>query len=314
MKRDVLSAAHIESCGVEEGRSHHFTSVGPGATPPGDAIRIVGGRVRSNVVVRTPLIRIESFQRDVSRRVQWHFKQPELALFLYREGARSLRGRMDGKPFDCAFGGNLALYPPGMEIDAEFTVTADRSDYTVVFFDRSFVSSRLPSIAAMPRLGFDCRQIAEGLDGLCGEDTHDDVFAMMAEGWAIQTFALLRRLNGDAPIHSKGGLTKPNLKRVTEYIEDNLGRTIGLSELALLAGLSTRHFIRAFSESVGATPHKYVVARRIERAKHMLVTGKSSLTEIGLAVGFSHSQHFTTKFKQTTGMSPSRFRAAQMSH
>ncbi|MGM4907260.1 helix-turn-helix domain-containing protein [Tardiphaga sp. 866_E4_N2_1] len=278
----------------------------------GEFIRIVGGRVLSNTVVRTPVIRIESFRRDVSKQVQWHFKQPELALFFYRRGARKLRGKMDGKSFDQQLAGNLAVYPAGLEIDGEFTVTSARSDYTVVFFDQTFISERLPSFAAAPRLGFDNPAIAFGLEELCSEPHHDDdVYAMMAEGWATQTLAVLKRMSGTkTPLGNRGGLTHCNLKRISEFVEENLGRSIGLMEMASLVGLSTRHFIRAFSESTGDTPHQYVIGRRIERAKYLLISEKCSLTEVGLAVGFSHSQHFTTKFKQHTGLCPSGFRAA----
>lgn len=277
----------------------------------GEFIRIVGGRVLSNTVVRTPVIRIESFRRDVSKRVQWHFKQPELALFFYRRGARKLRGKMDGRSFDQQLAGNLAVYPAGLEIDGEFTVTSARSEYTVVFFDQTFISDRLPCFSAAPRLGFDNPAITFGLEELCGEPHHDDVYAMMAEGWAIQTLAFLQRMSGtDAPLGNRGGLTQRNLKRISEFVEENIGRSIGLTEMASLVGLSTRHFIRAFSESTGDTPHQYVIGRRIERAKCLLVSEKYSLTEIGLAVGFSHSQHFTTKFKKHTGVCPSHFRAA----
>ncbi|CAN0337760.1 unnamed protein product, partial [Phaeothamnion confervicola] len=193
-----------------------------------------------------------------------------------------------------------------------FTVTSARSDYTVVFFDQTFISERLPSFAAAPRLGFDNPAIAFGLEELCSQPHHDDdVYAMMAEGWATQTLAVLKRMSGTKmPLGNRGGLTQCNLKRISEFVEENLGRSIGLMEMASLVGLSTRHFIRAFSESTGNTPHQYVIGRRIERAKYLLVSEKHSLTEIGLAVGFSHSQHFTTKFKQHTGLCPSDFRAA----
>jgi AraC family transcriptional regulator len=273
---------------------------------------VVGGRVRSHSVVRTPLIRIESFHRDVSRRVRWHFKQPELVLFMYGPGARNLHGRMDGKPFDQTFDGKLALYPAEMEFDAEFKVTTNRSQYTAVFFDPSFVAGRFPCSAAVPRLGFDSRMIASGLQELCAEaENNDDVFAMMAEGWAIQTLGALRRLSGmQAQAGRGGGLSPSTLKKIREYVEANLGASIGLAELAMLAGVSTRHFIRAFTESTGSTPHQYVIARRIDRAKGLLAGGGQSLTDIALATGFSHSQHFASAFKKHTGASPSLFRAA----
>lgn len=277
-----------------------------------DYVRIVGGRVLSNSVIHTPSIRIESFRRDVSTRVQWHFRQPQLALFLYRKGTRKLRGTMDGAAFDHAFAGDLAVYPAGLEIDGEYTVNSTKSDYTVVFFDQAFISERLPCFAAAPRLGFDHPAIKFGLEELCSEPHQDDdVFAMMAEGWALQTLAVLMRLGGArAPGVARGGLSQGNLKKITAFVADNLDRSICLSEMALLAGLSTRHFIRAFAESVGETPHQYVINQRIARAKWMLADEKYSLTEIGLALGFSHSQHFTTRFKKQTGVCPSHFRAA----
>jgi AraC family transcriptional regulator len=278
----------------------------------GSFVRIVGGQVTSAVVYNTPVIRIESFRREVARRVQWHFKQPELALFMYGGGARNLHGRMDGKPFDHTFDGKLALYPAGMEFDAEFRVTSSRSEYTAVFFDPAFVAERFPCLAAVPRLGFDSRMIAMGLEELCGEaGNDDDIFAMMAEGWAIQTLAALRRLNG-APTDAsrRGGLTPAALKRIREFVESNLGSSIALADLAALAGVSTRHFIRAFSESTGKTPHQYVISRRIDRARSLLAEDSYSLTDVALAVGFSHSQHFASSFRKHTGLCPSQFRAA----
>jgi AraC family transcriptional regulator len=55
-----------------------------------------------------------------------------------------------------------------------------------------------------------------------------------------------------------------------------------------------------------------VITKRIEKAKTLLGCCKQSVTEVGLAVGFSHSQHFATKFKKHTGLTPSDFRAASI--
>lgn len=277
-------------------------------------IRFIGGQELSTAIARTPLVRIETIRRDVPEHVQWHFKQPETALFLYRRGTRRLRGRLDGRPFDHKFAGNLALYPAGMEIDGEFVVTAKAAEYTVVFFDPAFISQRLPDCAAVPRLGFENLAMRQGLEELCREARYDDdIFSMMAEGWAVHTIASLRRMSGtDGCGDVRGGLTGVNLRKIADYVDANLGGTITLRDMSELAGLSSRHFIRAFSESTGETPHQYVVTKRIEKAKTLLGCRKQSVTEIGLAVGFSHSQHFATKFKKHTGLTPSDFRAASI--
>ena len=275
-------------------------------------IRFIGGRELSTAVACTPLVRIETIRRDVPEHVQWHFKQPETALFLYRRGTRRLRGRLDGRAFDQKFAGNLALYPAGMEIDGEFTVTVKAAEYTVVFFDPEFISQKLPDCAAVPRLGFENPAMRQGLEELCREAEYgDDIFSMMAEGWAIHTVASLCRMGRtDGCRDIRGGLTGANLKKIADYVDANLGGTITLKEMSDLTGLSSRHFIRAFSDSTGETPHQYVITRRIEKAKTLLCCRRQSVTEVGLAVGFSHSQHFATKFKKHTGLTPSGFRAA----
>jgi AraC family transcriptional regulator len=66
--------------------------------------------------------------------------------------------------------------------------------------------------------------------------------------------------------------------------------------------------LRAFQESVGASPYKYVLALRIEEAKQRLSRSANSITEIALATGFGHAQHFSTSFRKATGETPSSFR------
>jgi AraC family transcriptional regulator len=66
--------------------------------------------------------------------------------------------------------------------------------------------------------------------------------------------------------------------------------------------------LRAFQESTGSSPHRYVLALRIEAAKRRLSDTDDSLTSIALSSGFSHSQHFSAAFRQATGMRPSDFR------
>jgi len=97
---------------------------------------------------------------------------------------------------------------------------------------------------------------------------------------------------------------------VTAYIEEHLSEQVSLATLARLARLSTFHFCRAFKQSFGVPPHRYHTNRRIERAKLMLAERKHSVTEIGLAVGFSETSSFTAVFRKITGQTPSRYHRA----
>lgn len=106
----------------------------------------------------------------------------------------------------------------------------------------------------------------------------------------------------------RGGLAPAALRRVTSYIEQHLARGVCLQELAAIAGLSSCHFARAFKQSTGLPPHRYLLDRRIARA--MLLIGQSArpLAQIGLEVGFFDQSHFTRWFTRLAGNTPRAYR------
>jgi AraC family transcriptional regulator len=111
------------------------------------------------------------------------------------------------------------------------------------------------------------------------------------------------------PIRVRGGLASATRRRILDYIESHLDQALSLEQLAAQAGLSTYHFARMFRQSVGEAPHRYVLRRRIEKAREMLRNHDLSLAEIALACGFSSQAHLTTRFNAQTGITPARYRA-----
>ncbi len=105
----------------------------------------------------------------------------------------------------------------------------------------------------------------------------------------------------------RGGLAAWQKARVSDYVEEHLAETVLLSQLAEVARLSPFHFSRAFKQSFGLPPLRYVTSRRIERAKALLA-GESSITQVGVAVGFGETSSFTTAFRRHTGVTPTAFR------
>jgi AraC family transcriptional regulator len=105
----------------------------------------------------------------------------------------------------------------------------------------------------------------------------------------------------------RGGLAAWQKTRVTDYVEEHLAENMLLSQLAEVARLSPFHFSRAFKQSFGSPPLRYVTSRRIERAK-MLLGADTSITQVGLAVGFGETSSFTTAFRRHTGVTPTAFR------
>jgi len=108
------------------------------------------------------------------------------------------------------------------------------------------------------------------------------------------------------------GLSARQVKAVTDYILDNLASQIRLAELAALAGLSPSQFGRAFKVSTGKAPHKWHLDARIARATAMLCDPRLSLADIALQTGFSEQSHFTRSFRAAMGVSPNRWRRAQV--
>jgi AraC-like DNA-binding protein len=108
---------------------------------------------------------------------------------------------------------------------------------------------------------------------------------------------------------SRGGLSPAMKHAVSEFIEAHLDEKISLDALASLAGLSPHHFARAFQQSMGLPPHRYLLRRRLEHVEKMLRDTQLPLSQIALAAGFSDQSHLGRHFRRVTGMPPSLARA-----
>lgn len=121
----------------------------------------------------------------------------------------------------------------------------------------------------------------------------------------------LSRSDEEVPRNSAvnhGGLATWQMRSVTKYVEEHLGEQIAIGTLAKLARLSPCHFSRAFKQSFGVPPHEYHIRRRIEKAKALLAEREASVTDVGFAMGYSHTSSFSVAFRKIVGRSPRAFR------
>jgi AraC family transcriptional regulator len=111
-------------------------------------------------------------------------------------------------------------------------------------------------------------------------------------------------VNGPKP----GALAGWQIARVRAFIEENLHSNIDAKNLSAVAQRSPAHFARSFKRAFGEPPHAYVIKRRLERARHLMVTTSESLSQIALSAGFSDQSHLCRLFQRAFGQRPSTWR------
>lgn len=102
------------------------------------------------------------------------------------------------------------------------------------------------------------------------------------------------------------------LRRATDFIEENCLRNIRLEELAALIGLSQSHFSHAFKASTGIAPHQWQVNARLRHAKHLILEGNLSLIDVAAETGFSDQAHFTRVFRKNFGTTPAHWQKSRL--
>lgn len=120
---------------------------------------------------------------------------------------------------------------------------------------------------------------------------------------------LIKRYADVGPGEIRIGHESAAIQRVCDYAEDNLDGDIDLPTLAGQVGFSPYRLIRSFRGERGMTPHSWITARRVERAKQLLAAG-SMPAEVAGACGFFDQPHLSRHFKKFTGVTPGRYRAA----
>jgi AraC family transcriptional regulator len=137
----------------------------------------------------------------------------------------------------------------------------------------------------------------------CGR-SYTDALAMGLATRVVRNHSSLARASRTI----KAAMPGRKLKAVLGYIEDNLGRDLGLEEIADVAGLSASHFKTMFRKSLGLPPHQYLIRRRVERAAMQLRRGKMPIGQIALENGFCHQSHLAMHTRRVLGLTPQQLR------
>jgi len=240
---------------------------------------------------------------------------PNMLLYVARKGAKEAR-------FDWGAGtwrgrwwtGHLTLVPPDSASDVTLS---ERHEFLALCIPKAVLgasaeddgpdlSEALAPLFAAP---FRDRLVTTLCAEIWREAQEDNPQgALFVDHAMLCLLARLARLSA-GPAHAGGaaGLPAPLLRRVIDHIEANLSANVTIAELSAIAGLSPAHFARRFRRTVGQPPYRFVLERRLERAKDLLSSQEASVAQIAAATGFSSQSHLSDKFKRQFGTTPAAF-------
>ncbi|UCI05177.1 helix-turn-helix domain-containing protein [Mesorhizobium sp. B1-1-8] len=133
-----------------------------------------------------------------------------------------------------------------------------------------------------------------------------DQFSLVLGAHVLRTYGGLPPLR----VRKGGGLAPWQARRAAELIAARLNGNLHLSELARECGLSVSHFTRAFRKSFNRSPYRWLLERRIDHAKALMMMSASPIVDVAIQSGFSDQASFTRAFVRVVGDSPARWRRA----
>lgn len=213
----------------------------------------------------------------------------------------------------------MTFVPQGREITG-WAKPADRMNaFTVVCFDPSAMQEELQAeftaFEARPHVYFQDGVLGATMQKLASmmADEHRPASQIYAETLGLTAALEMFRLAQEGTLTPKaiataGQLSKSRQELVLSYIAENLGRDLGLDELAALCGLTRFHFARAFKATFNEPPHQFILRMRLDRAKHLLATSRLPIADIATTTGFNGASQFARSFKSVTGRTPLEFR------
>jgi AraC-like DNA-binding protein len=107
---------------------------------------------------------------------------------------------------------------------------------------------------------------------------------------------------------ARGGLAPWQMRRATELLRERLYGEVSLSAVAAECKLSVSHFARSFKQAIGQTPHRWLLDRRVDEAKNLMLHSGMRLSAIALDCGFGDQTSFNRAFRKIAGTSPGDWR------
>lgn len=232
---------------------------------------------------------------------------PRLVVFL---GPRAeLRLRTE-ECADWAEGIGVFFIPAQMPLWSELTQDGAYA-HLDLHLDAGPLAQRLTGLAAdlrRPQLLTGSEKIAALADLLAEEVQRPARPDIMGDGLVSALLSEVLALSAPLPEPERGGLSPHMIQKLESHVHNHLHRRIPVAELAELAGLSESWLTRAFRQSLGTPPQRWLMAERLNAAQAMMSDPARGLAEIAAATGFADQAHLTRSFRTRFGQTPGDWR------
>ncbi|WP_271274330.1 helix-turn-helix domain-containing protein [Aliamphritea hakodatensis] len=216
----------------------------------------------------------------------------------------------------------LLILPADYELKTELKGQGE-SDYIALYLDSKWLYRDVSRIVDSSGILFDAKYVTNDpvLSGLVlGLANHQASSEVLGKTYSeslltcIGTHLVREYSNASSVIdRPKGGMAPVTLRRVKEYIEDNLSSQLSLEDISDVCNLSTFHMARSFKKETGETVHHYVMRRRVEKAAALLKSSTLSITAIAYEVGYLRPATMNHNFIKIIGVTPRDYRKIQNS-
>jgi AraC family transcriptional regulator len=262
----------------------------------------------NGVVVELYRVRDVDFVKEIS----------DHTVTVFLRGPVDLLQRRNGRVFDRTMGaGDVILAPAG---EPKALRHKEEAELVKVRLAPSFVAGILDGVAVrgagrvelLDNFGtrdaliedLTRRLVSELKSDAFGSRLYVDTLATELVVHLLRHYSTATKLTNGA----SSALPRYKLQRVTDYINDNLREELTLRKMSAMLSMSPYHFAHAFRQTTGLAPHRFVITRRIELAKHLLRETDLSITEIAHQVGYSNQSNFSVVFHRFAGQTPRQFR------
>jgi AraC family transcriptional regulator len=247
---------------------------------------------------------------QVSESVEWSILQPHHTLLVWR------RGRVASKEFEFEGGRSGRFVPRAsntLVVPAGLRSAGCVHKGTCEFVEITVPVAAVGNVTLRPAIDQLDPLLLSLVDRIATVAGRADVPARLLRESIAETLRLhIRDRYGEAPPAQPGRAARAfddkEQRRLVEFLQDSLDADVDIASLAKVVGMNTHDFRPAFTRTFHTTPHQFVLDQRVARAKMLLATTALSVSEIGVAVGFSTPSHFATAFKQRVNVPPSVYR------